>query len=453
MFNAKNNKYSTICFYFIVLFSFCCTPFFVNWQIVHHPFTMDVDQYYSYLNAAFIQHDLTFKTNTHSYWLIETPTHQLVPKVTYGVSLFYTPFYVLAKAFSSNNSTGYEPIYAWVIHFGCITYILTGLYFIKKTLLIWFNEIITAISILILFFGTNLFYYTLSESESVHGILFFLVSIFVYYVVHWHLTASKKCYYIFIFIAGFICLIRPTEVVLFVIPLLMGVVSVKTLKDMYIRIISLKWHLLVGLIVFLIPIMPQLFFWKMQSGQWLFFSYGNTEHFFFLDPKIINVLFSYRKGLFVYTPLLLLSVIGFIFLYRNNKKLFYAIFTYFIINLYLISSWWDWAYGASFGMRALIQAYSVLIIPLAYCIEWVIRKNKNKIIQYAFYIVVVFLSVLNVFQSNLYKHGIIDYDGMTKKAYWFTFFKKEYTNDDLIYLKTLVKHPDYNNLRSGQRDE
>ena len=90
---------------------------------------------------------------------------------------------------------------------------------------------------------------------------------------------------------------------------------------------------------------------------------------------------------------------------------------------------------------------------MAYCIEWVIIKNKNKIIQYAFYIVVVFLSVLNVFQSNLYKHGIIDYDGMTKKAYWFTFFKKEYTNDDLIYLKTLVKHPDYNNLRSGQRDE
>ena len=52
---------------------------------------------------------------------------------------------------------------------------------------------------------------------------------------------------------------------------------------------------------------PQMIYWNEMTGHWLYFSYGSDERFFFGDPAIIKGLFSYRKGLFIYTPLLLFA--------------------------------------------------------------------------------------------------------------------------------------------------
>lgn len=453
----KNKSYSLYAFVVISIAALISFIFFVNWGNIPHPFKNDINQYYSYLNALFIEHDLNFKSNVNGYWLIETPAHHFVPKVTYGMALFYSPFYLLAKLLSDVNSTGYESVYAWFVHFGCIIYILIGLWFTRKTLLFWFNEMVTTITLLLLFFGTNLFYYTVSESESVHGILFFLISIFLYNVIKWHQTGSKINFLLLSIFAGFICLIRPTECLVLLFPLLIGITSIKDIHIKMNEIMKLKWTFILGVFLFILPVVPQLIYWKIQSGSYLFFSYGNSEGFFWKDPQIINVFFGFRKGLFVYTPIMLFSMFGFIILYKKNKALFYPVLLYFLINSYLICTWWDWSFGGSFGMRAFIHCFAILIIPFTYFVNWIISLYKKTILKTIVVWVVGFMSVffcgLNVLQSNLYKHGIIDFDGMTKEAYWYTFLKKKYSKEDLEYLKTLIKHPDYEARRKGLRDE
>lgn len=457
MSKVKNYKYSIICFCFIVLCSFLGTIFFVNWGTLHHPFKMDVNQYYCYLNALFIEHDLTFKVFKNGYWLIETPTHHFVPKVTYGIAFFYCPFYLIAKIFAAADSTGYEPIYSWLIHYGCIFYVVVGLWYVKKTLLLFFNEIITSISILLLFFGTNLFYYTVSESESVHGILFFLTAVFIYHVIKWYQTNSRTSFLVFMTTVGFICLIRPTEALLLLFPMLIGVSHLKDIKIKFQNIVRLKWFLLFGCLLFMLPLLPQLFYWKIQSGHFLFFSYGSSEGFFWNDPQIINVFFSFRKGLFIYTPIMIFGIAGFLLLYKKNKAVFYPVILYFIINSYLISCWWDWSYGGSFGMRPFVHGFALLVIPFAYFISWIVGFYRKSIIKnILFYSVVLsslFFCLLNIFQSNLYKHQIIHFDGMTKEAYEYTFMKKNYTKQNLDYLATLFKSPDYAARKRGERDE
>jgi hypothetical protein len=457
MLYKKNSFYSDLALAVITVFSICSTVFFINWGSSGNPFVMDVNQYYSYLPAIFINHDLGFSQNLHSYWLIETPIHQLVPKVTYGIAFFYSPFFLLAHAFSPGSSTGYEGIYAWFVHYGCIAYILVGLFYTKKILSLWFKDAAVAISLGIVFFATNLFYYTVSESESVHGILFFLVSFFLYHVIQWHRKKSGKNFLLVMISAGFICLIRPTECILLLFPVLIGVTGINSLMEKFRSIIQLKWFLLIGLLVFLLPIVPQLIYWKIHSGSFIFFSYGNSESFFWTDPKIINVLFSFKKGWFIYTPVMIFSVIGFYVMFQKNKDLFYPALLYFLINVYIICSWWDWAYGGSFGMRAFMHCYPVLVIPLACFIDSIIVLNRKsaarKAMAYGFITLSVFFCTLNIFQSNLYKHRIIHWDGMTKEAYLFTFFKKQYTEQDLAYLKTLIKSPDYAARRKGDRDE
>ncbi len=455
---SHNYPFSKIAWWLIAAFCAVFLNHFRNWGQTGHPFVMDVDQYYSYLHAAFIDHDLSFSVRSHPYWFTETPTLHFVPKVTYGMSLLYAPFFLLAHLFAGAGTTGYEPIYAWSIHIGCMLYGAAGLWYCRKTLLLWFSEGVTAATLLLLFFGTNLFYYLLSETEAVHIMLFCLIAVYVYHVAMWQISGLKKHFLVFMFTGGIMVLVRPTECLLFLLPALAGVTSADTLKAKLQAIGGLKWWFPVGVLLFILPVIPQLLFWKMQSGSFLFFSYGSSEKFYWSDPQLFNFFFSFRKGWLIYTPLMLFGLMGFIPMYRYCKAWFYPVLAYVLLNIYVSASWWDWAYGGSFGMRVMVHVYAVLAIPFACMVQWVYElyqrsRAASKITLYGLSCVAGLLCLFNVFQSNLYKHHIIHWDSMTAEAYRFVFLKRTYSEADKRYLESLLRHPDYQAMREGKRNE
>ncbi len=282
----------------------------------------------------------------------------------------------------------------------------------------------------------------------------FLFSVFIYHVLKWRQTDKIKHVYYFSLIAGLVTLIRPTEILILLFPLLIYVTNFSELKKRWQEIVALKWKLAIAIIMFLIPIIPQLIFWKIHTGQFFFFSYGSEEGFFFSDPKFYSVLFGWRKGWFIYTPLMLFSIIGLVMMFLKNRKMAIAIFCYFFINLYLICSWWDWGYGGAFGMRALVQTYAFLIFPLAFFINEVFVESKKQIVKFflggAFVIVAGFFCYLNVFQTYQMRCSLIHWDGMTKNAYKYTFLT---TDVNRVWLETMFRSPNYNELRKGNRDE
>lgn len=446
---------SVFVFLIIVLFSATTFKFWINWGTLQTPFQMDVDQYYSYLIAQFIHHDFTFHFD-HVYWLVETPTHQYVPKVTMGLSIMYFPFFLIANNIAyafDYDGLGYSAPYSWCVHFGAIFYVLVGIWYCRKSLLMFFNEWVVALSIFFILFGTNLFYYTYKESEMTHSYLFFLFSVFIYHVLKWRQTHKIKYVYYFSFIAGLVTLIRPTEILILLFPLLIYVGNFPEFKARLTELKNLKWKLVLAVFIFFIPIIPQLIFWKIHTGQFLFFSYGSKEGFFFTDPQFYNVLFGWKKGWFIYTPIMLLAMAGLVMLFFKRRNLFYAIAIYFLVNLYLISCWWDWGYGGAFGMRALVQCYAFLIIPLAFFMNWILVDFKKKVLKITFGVLCIsfcgFFSYVNVFQTYLYRNNLWHWDGMTKEAYFYTFLT---TDIDRVYLETLFKQPNYQDLLNGKRD-
>jgi hypothetical protein len=453
---AKLATPSVLALLIIFIFSFSTIKYWINWQ--QHPFDNDVNQYYSYLVAQFIHHDFSFKFD-HNFWLIETPTHQLVPKVTMGMAILYLPFFIIGNniAFTFDfDGLGYSSPYAWSIHIGTIIYVLIGFWYTRKMLLLFFNEWITAITILLLLFGTNLFYYTYREGEMTHSYLFFLISIFIYHSIKWYSLQKIKHFYILCFVAGFITLIRPTEIIILIIPLLYKVSNFKTLKLRVIELLSLKWKLALAILFFILPIIPQLIFWKVHTGQFLFFSYGSTEGFFFSDPKFYSVLFGWHKGWFTYTPLALFMILGLILMIIKKEHIAIAISVYLLINIYLISCWWDWGFGGAFGMRALVQSYALLAIPLAYFIKTIYSISQKSIKRITIFIsslAFIFIISLNIFQMRQFKIYVYHWDGMTKEAYQYTFFRLHFGRIDRAYLETLYKFPDYDAMRKGKRDE
>ena len=105
--------------------------------------------------------------------------------------------------------------------------------------------------------------------------------------------------------------------------------------------------------------------------------------FSMVQPKMISALtFGTYKGIFMYMPILLISLYG-IFVFYNNKErkyvlemtltCLYAILMFLIVNM-LANHHWPW--GGSFGPRYFLCLIPFLIIPTAFAF----RKISYKII-------------------------------------------------------------------------
>ncbi len=447
---------SVVVFIGLVLISLLSFKIQMKW--INNPFSADVNQYYSYLVAQFIHHDFNFHF-PHNFWLIQSPDGEVVPKVTMGMAILYFPFFICGHAVANilhYPCDGYSLPYAWLMHFGTLLYFFIAIWFLRKTLLNFFSEWVTSITLFLIVTGTNLFYYVYKEGEMAHSYLFFLFSLFLYFTVKWHIekTANHLCK--LAFVLGLITLIRPTEFIIIIVFLLYNITGYRELVFKIKELLRLRWKLCLCFAIFFTPIIPQLLYWHKYTGHYLFFSYGSNEHFFFNDPKLHSVLFGWHKGWFLYTPLALFMIAGLLISFFYSRKIFYPIFIYITLNIYLISCWWDWGFGGAYGMRALVQCYALLALPLAYFINFVFSIKVSVVrkvtVACCSILFLVFVS-LNIFHFWLIKNSLFHWDSMSKEAYKYTLFKTGYSDTERKYLLSLLKHPNYEAMRKGERDE
>jgi len=138
--------------------------------------------------------------------------------------------------------------------------------------------------------------------------------------------------------------------------------------------------------------------WYWQTGHWIVYSYGE-EGFNFLKPHFFQILFSFNKGWFVYTPLALVAMLGFLYLFFENRFRFFWGLIFLMIFVYVASSWWAWHYTSTFGQRVFIDIYPLIAILLGYSFALV---HKKKVFKFAWIALIAILSVLNGVQ--FYQH-------------------------------------------------
>ncbi len=416
-----------------------------------NPFINDVNNYYSYLPAAFIHHDLSFSF-PNNYWMTPGPKGIKIAKGTMGMSILYAPFFGIAclhAAISGEEINGYSSPFSFWIHFGTLLYALLAAYFILRSLMAFFKPIIAVLSYALILFGSNYYYYVLGQGELTHSYLFMLFSIIIWLTIKWHQQPKGKTLIAIAMLSGFVSLIRPTDVLIILFPILYGVYNLESLKAKITLLANSKLSLLLASILFFVPLLPQMIYWKVFSGSFLFFSYGSEEGFFFNDPQILNVLFSFRKGWFIYTPLAIFMSLGIIGLWKNYKKLALPISLLFALSIYIVSCWWDWWFGGSFGHRAFIQYYALLAFPLAFMIQWASKKWWKFL---PFSAIMVFIIGLNIFQTAQFRHSIIHWEAMSKEAYYYVWAKNGLNAEEYEKAGSLLVRPDYKGARKGQRD-
>ena len=235
---------------------------------------------------------------------------------------------------------------------------------------------------------------------------------------------------------GLATICRPTELMLVLIPLLWGVYNKTTVIEKLQGLWQRKSHVIVlGTGIALMGII-QMAYWKIYSGQFLYYSYEEYT-FDWLRPHIWNGLFSFRKGWLIYTPVMILALMGLIPLYKNYREKFWMVAIYLALTLYIVFAWQVWWYGGSFGARSMVQVYALLAFPLAACISYVLQRKVLTIITAVFVLLCIDLNMIMSWQAHA-REGGWEAEYMTKAYFWKIFGSSRPDKADKIFLD--VRH-------------
>ncbi len=384
-----------------------------------------------------------------AYWPIDLPNGNRVSKVSLGMAYLYLPFFLpthYSLVALGIPAHGFSYHYKIALLLASIFYTLLALLMIRKLMLPRFTDPVIAITILILALGTNLFYYATIDALMSHAFSFFLITSVLYFTNSFFNKPGLWQACVLGLFIGLTVLVRPTNILVAIIPLLWGISGWSQARERLLFWMANWKYILIAILGFLIIWIPQIAYWKYITGSYFYNGYGDDGvKFFFNNPQVFNSFFSYRKGWLLYTPVMSFAILGFLFLRKYYKENFLALFIYFGLSVYVISSWWLWWYGGGYGLRAYIDIYGALAFPLAAIIAYVFEKRHFIVKSVVIFVALLFIGH-NLFQVRQMYNGAIHFSEMTKEAYWESFGRLQPS----IRLKALLVPLDYKSAAKGQ---
>lgn len=424
-------KHPTSFYTGIIILCFILVLVFINIPLL--TLSWDIMGYHVYWVQLLVHHDIhiynldfynnieeTYKNTETLYQFVGTESGSFITKYPYGWALLNAPFILLGHLYAvvfDYPIDGFSKPYQIAALFSSLFYTGLGIHWFRKVLLYFFTDKWTVFILLAVLLGTNYLNINYLTAGMVHVYLFALYAALLLQTIRFHQTYRLKNALLIGLIVGLMIATRPTEIIAVFIPLLWGITSLSELLERIKSVFSkhFKFYFPAVLIAALC-VLPQLLYWKITTGTWLFYSYNNAgEGLDLRSPHTYNFLLSFRKGWWIYTPIMFFATLGFYHVYKRNKSIFWALFVYFIVNLYLVSSWTTWWYASSFSQRAIEQSYPIMGITLGYFL--VAQVKWRKVVLVLFSILIVF----NLFQTYQYHHQVLPVDRITKDYYFSVF--------------------------------
>ena len=400
-----------------------------NWEDI---LEADARGYYAYLPAVFIYHDLNFEF-FEDIELNKYPRKHLfydyrnhykgrhINKYFCGTALAELPFFALGHALaliSGEEADGYTRLYFICINFGALVYAWLALVFLIRILRRYgISEGIIAFLIPVLLFGTNLFLYTVLDPGMSHVYSLAFFAMFIWLAQLFFEQPSLRRLYGLSLLLGIIVLIRPSNALIILsLPFIAG--SYETLKAGFVFLFKRPLHLLFAALLGFSVLSLQLLAYKMATGDFLVYAY-TKERFYFAQPHMAEILFSYRKGLFLYTPVLLIALSGYSALYRRSRFAAIAHAVFLLTICYVLSCWWMWWYGGGFSGRIFIEFFPFFFILLALLLQ----QLKRTWLKRSLYTLIVLLVLVCQIQIYQYRHYHIHWENTTREMYWDAFLR------------------------------
>jgi Dolichyl-phosphate-mannose-protein mannosyltransferase len=402
MVKDKSTKYI-----FLTFITTSLVVFFLHSLLTKTSVFADAKFYYSYTRSFVFDNNLLLGNEFFNLGLLEKVPHNQFAPIFYppGVSIFWVPLFQitfgftnLIKAIIPNlKISGFEPIFEYSAALTSIFLGISSLFLVFKIISQYFSEKVSLLTVTALFFATNLFFYIAVEPINSHAASFFVSTLFVVYF----LTRKKDgLYYIILgLIGGVAGLVRTQDLLILSIPIIQIILNYRrSLRTLISFILLLTVGCFIGF-------SPQILLWKYFYNTFWYSPYFDVG-FAFLKPQILHVLFNYQNGLFTVTPVVAIAFIGILLKFISKLELrkwivennifVYALF-YFLLQLYLVSSWKEYTQGGSYSIRMMLTTYPLMSFGLAEITEKVIKKigDKKTIYIIGGFSILNFFSILN----------------------------------------------------------
>lgn len=354
----------------------------------------DEIEYFSYLPSILFDRDLNFRNQYEYFCNLDagcvsptfrktfldqyTATGMQINFGPMGTAVLWLPFYLVGHlvalglqnvnpAFAAN---GYSTPYIYAVCVGSLVYGWTGMYLAYRIAHHYFQEWIALGAALVILFATNAVYYMYVAPAFSHAASLFASALFVY--VWWRTRGSRAQgnwghWFWLGASGGLMTMVREQEAVFFVMPLAEGLYTGYRVLRLHEKLDVLRtW--IVGAVVMVIgaflAFIPQLVAYRILNGNFLP-ARNVTDKFTWDGVHIPDVLFSDFHGLFTWTPVVVLAVIGLVLLWQYDRLVAAAFLLALGFETYLLGSFSTWFGGAGFGGRRFINCTVLFVVGLA----------------------------------------------------------------------------------------
>ena len=339
----------------------------------------DGNEYYAYVRSVVIDHDLRFD---NEYARGEDTFRQAMDGelgvspagyrrniASVGPSLLWTPFFLAGHAAahllqwrgSSVPVDGYSWPYLWACSFGTALYAFLGLWFSYRIALRFASPSAALLATIAIWLASSLPVYLYFLPFHAHAMAMFTVAWFLW---NWFRVRDghdgRSRWFVWGLSAGAIVATY----------YLNGLVLLAALIECLLRAVKprqLATSVIGGLVFlggFLLVVLPGLAIKGLLDGSVLATGYGGTL-FFWRDPRLIAVGFSAEHGAFLWTPILLLAVVGLPWLVRRSPLVGSICLFTVAVFYYAVAAYRGWHGHSAYGSRFLVALTPFFIFGLA----------------------------------------------------------------------------------------
>lgn len=353
------------------------------------------------------------------------------------MSFLWMPFFLgvhaVCKVFGL-HANGLSQPYQMAIGFAAVFYTCLGLWFLRKFLLKLFkNELIALLVPIIIFYGTNLFTFTIYSGSFTHAYGFTFITMALYFAWCFFNEVQDKFKngLLFLLCTMIVVFVRPINILfLLAVPAFMTRINIKELVR------QIKFTPFIWLVI---SIMGLLSYWHFSilytQTQSLFpNTYSNEKFHFERGAHVFDILLSYHAGWFLYVPVALISLLSIIFIGKRKQNLF--LFLLLAIVIYLYSNWWFY----TIFWRVIVDFSGIVALLLGYFLFYIFQKQKTFRITLTVVILSVFYFQLKAYQ---FRNSILDANYNYSDYYWKNFFTIHPLNIYPVHPKTILKKTEY----------
>jgi hypothetical protein len=356
--------------------------------------------YYAFARAPLISHDLDFRpdwlnaNSTFRMWRTGddgtilpdqfTATGHLDNHFAVGPAILWAPFLVIAHASvlaadvlgTRTPANGFSRPYTFAMALGTALYGFLALLISLRIARRYAPEQFAFIATLAIWFASSLPVYMYFNPSWSHAQSAFIVAVFLWYWLERLGARSLGRWMILGAIGGLMMDVYYINAVLLLLPFgesLWILYSAARSREVS-RFASMIASGLAFSVALLAAFSPTLISKKIIYGNFL--NFGYTEKWDWSSPAALLAAFSSDHGVFTWTPILLLSVVGLFCLSKESRVLKFTLVGVFAAYLYVVGCYQDWDGLSSYGNRFFVSLTPVYVIGLAALFAWMAQVAR-----------------------------------------------------------------------------